>query len=169
MTWEIRNIAVSTSDLASLNFMTSTPHSLSCALDTRILNLLWHSLSNVMNGKVSYSNCIESVTLGLKTTYFCVNSIRSMWHWLCSNHSLSLLYELNGSTHLLCVVLPHPQTVQVTSAKFPAFVGGSPAGQMLSETIDICLNANNMEEILLCMTHLHHHNVTFSKKFKKFL
>jgi len=60
MTWGISNTAISTSDLASINFMTRTPHSLSCALDTRILNLLWHSLSNAMNAQVSYANCIEN-------------------------------------------------------------------------------------------------------------
>jgi len=54
-------------------------------------------------------------------------------------------------------------------AKLPAFAGGSGIGRMLSETTGICLNAKHMKEILLCITHLHHHNVTFSKKIKKFL
>ena len=135
MNWGISNTAVSTSDLASLNFMTSTPHSLSCALDTRILNLLWHSLSNAMNAKVSYSNCIKSVTVGFQTTYFCVISIRSLWHWLYNNHSLFVLYELNESTHLLGVVLPNPLAMAVTPTNVPAFDGGSGTGRMLSETI----------------------------------
>ena len=163
MTWGISNTAVSTTDLANLNFMTSTPRSFSCALDTRILNLLWHSLTNVMNAEVSYSNCIKSVTIGFQIIYFCVTSIGSMWHWLYNNHCLSVLYELNWSTHLLCVVLPHPLAMAFTPAKLPAVVGGSPARWMLSETIDICLNAKHMIEILLCITHLHYHNVTFSK------
>ena len=45
----------------------------------------------------------------------------------------------------------------------PAFVAGSPTGRMLSETIDICVNAKHMKEILLFITHLHHHNVTLTK------
>jgi hypothetical protein len=46
----------------------------------------------------------------------------------------------------------------------------SVTGWMLSETNkDICLNAKHMKEILLHITCLQHHNVTFSKKFKKFL
>jgi len=80
-----------------------------------------------------------------------------------------VLYELNGSTHLLCVVLPHPLAMAVTPANVPAFDGGSCTGWMQSEKIDLCLNAKHMKEILLRTNHLHHHNVTFSKKFKKFL
>ena len=45
--------------LACLIFMTRTLHSLSCALDTRILYMLWHSLSNVMTAKGLYSYCIK--------------------------------------------------------------------------------------------------------------
>ena len=51
----------------------------------------------------------------------------------------------------------------VTPAKVPEAASGT--FRMLSETI----NAKHMKEILLCIPHLHHHNVTFSKKFKKFL
>jgi len=58
LTWGISNTAVSTSDLASLNFMTRTPHGLSCARDDKIFYLLWHSLSNAMRAKGSYTNCI---------------------------------------------------------------------------------------------------------------
>jgi len=163
MTWGISNNVVSTSDLASLNFMTRNPHSLSGALDTRILNLLWHSLSNAMNAKVSDSNCIKSVTVGFKTAYFCVISIRSLWHWLYNNHSLFMLYELNGSTHLLCDVLPHPLTMAVRFTNKPALDPGSGTGRMLSKIIDICLEVKYIKEFLICITHLHHHNVTFSK------
>jgi len=56
-----------------------------------------------------------------------------------------------------------------TPVKLPAFAGGSGTGRMLTETIDICLNAKHMKDIPLCITHLHHHNLTFSKKIKKFL
>jgi hypothetical protein len=57
----------------------------------------------------------------------------------------------------------------ITPTKSPALAAGSGTGWILSETIDIWLNAKHMKQNLLCITHLHHHNVTFSKKFKKFL
>ena len=51
----------------------------------------------------------------------------------------------------------------------PASDGASGTVRILSETIDIYLNAKHKNEILLCITHLHNHNVTFSKIFKKCL
>jgi len=80
-----------------------------------------------------------------------------------------VLYKLNGTTHLLCVVLPNPLTRAFSPPNAEEIGGGSPTGLMLSETINRYLNAKHMKEILLCMTLLHNHNVTFSKKFKKFL
>jgi len=72
-------------------------------------------------------------------------------------------------THLLRVVLPHQLDMARIPKNVPAFVAGSPTGRMLSETIDICLNAKHIKEILVCITQLDHRNITFSKKFKKFL
>jgi hypothetical protein len=104
---------------------------------------------------------------GFQITCCCVTSIRSTWHWLYNN-SLSVLYDLNGSTHLLCDVLLYPVARAVT----PWYVlepDANGTGRMLSETIKTHLNAKHMKEILLHIAHLHHHNVIFSKKFKKFL
>jgi len=56
---------------------------------------------------------------------------------LNNKHSLSVLCELNRSTHLLCVVLPNPLAVAISPTNVPAFDGGSGTGRMLSETIDM--------------------------------
>ena len=84
-------------------------------------------------------------------------------------HSLYVLYELKGSTHLLCVVRPNPLAMADSFSNVQEIGGASVTGWIKSETIDICPNAKYMKEILLCITHLHHRNVTFTKNFKKFL
>jgi hypothetical protein len=91
-----------------------------------------------------------------------INEMKSIWHWLYNNNSLSVLYELNGLTHLLCAVLPHPLTRASRPSNVPVFAAASALGLVLAETIKTCLNTKHMKAIPLRIAHLHHHNVTLS-------
>jgi len=58
-----------------------------------------------------------------------------MWHWLYNNNSLSVLYELNVSTHLPSDVRPYPLTRAISPSYVLLSCGGSETGHMVSDTI----------------------------------
>jgi len=123
--------------------MTRTPHSFSCAYDTRILYLLWQPFKCNNSKRLIHKLHLKGVTVGFQILYICVTSIKYTWHWLYNN-SLSLLYELNGSTQLPCDVKPYP----LTRADAPLYVlegcVGSATGWMLPEIIKTYVLMQNM-------------------------
>jgi len=113
---------------------------------------------------------VKSVTVGFKITYYCVISIRSMWHWLYNNNSLSVLYELNGSTHLPSVKEPYPVSMAMSPTYEIDSSIGSTTGRMVSETVKThVLMQNIWKGFPYVSLILYHYNVILSKKLKKFL
>jgi hypothetical protein len=109
---------------------------------------------------------LKGVTVGFQIMNCCVTSIWSTWHWLYNNHSLSVLYKLNGSTHLPCCVKPYPLTRAVTFTYVLLRSVGSCTGWMVSETINTCVLMQNLGMefcyISLISQHHHHHHHLFS-------
>jgi len=108
---------------------------------------------------------LKSVTVGFKITYFCVISIRSMWPWLYNNNFLSVLYKLNGSTHIPSNVEPYPVTVAVAPTFGIELSVGSMTGRMVSETIKSHVLMRNIWKGFSYVSFiLYHYNVILSKK-----
>ena len=162
-TSEINNTAVSTSDLASLNFMTRTSHSV--LVTTEYFTCSNTAFAMQFQKKAHKRIALKNVTVGFKITYFCVISIRSMWHWLYNNNLLSVLYKLKGSTHLPSIVEPYPVTITSAPTYAVELSIGSMTGRMVSETVKSHILMQNIWKGFSYVSFiLYQYNVILSKK-----
>jgi len=77
----ISNTTVSTSNHASLNFMTrANPQSFLCLWHQNIIPVLTQPFTCNESKRLIHGLRLKSVTVVLQIMYFCVTSVRSMWH-----------------------------------------------------------------------------------------